>query len=381
MNIMPSIFKIVKALFSELFDSVEPFYLKDTLILVQGILNGEGSSLNRISRSEANRVSHTTLARFLSGHVEFWDRLEAAVRKYLLDARGNVFIVDDTQLKRSSKKIPFVKRNYDHVNGRYEDSQVLVVIGKLVEGEFMALEMKFFDKAEGTKSDAVVRWLKSQEFEGGTVLVGDSWYTHSEIIEWCKRLGTDMVGRLKSNLKMNADGKTVKVGRYQKEKMLDREGEISGKRIKYREEVVRLESVRMPLKVVVEEMNGKRATICSTDVGMSPEKIIETYLSRWSVENYFKMAKQDMKIGECRIRNEDGQNHWMVLASMAHLVFRVMRKILEAGTKDEAKRWIRMAIESFVNEAVETVRAKAKGLRLMLKSGADAYFMNPSLTP
>jgi len=27
------------------------------------------------------------------------------------------------------------------------------------------------------------------------------------------------------------------------------------------------------------------------DVGMSPERIIETYLSRWSVENYFKMAK------------------------------------------------------------------------------------------
>jgi len=37
--------------------------------------------------------------------------------------------------------------------------------------------MKFFDKAEGTKSDAVVRWLKSQELERGTVLVGDLWHT------------------------------------------------------------------------------------------------------------------------------------------------------------------------------------------------------------
>jgi len=66
---------------------------------------------------------------------------------------------------------------------------------------------------------------------------------------------------------------------------------------------------------------------------------------------------------------------------MTHLVFRLMRKILEAETKDKAKRWIRMAIESFVNEAVETVKAKVKGLRLMLKSGVDAYFMNSSLTP
>ena len=215
----------MKDIFSELFDSVEPFYLKDTLILVQGILNGDGSSLKCISQNEANRVSHTTLARFLSDHVEFWDRLESAVRKYLLDTWGNVFIVDDTQLRRSSKKIPFVKRNYDHVSGRYEDSQVLVVIGKLVEGEFMALEMKFFDKAEGTKSDAVV------------------------------------------------------------------------------------------------------------------------------------------------------------LASMAYLMFRLMRKILEDETKDEAKSWIRMAIESFANAAVETVRAKAKGLRLLLNSGVEAYFMNSLLTP
>ena len=88
-----------------------------------------------------------------------------------------------------------------------------------------------------------------------------------------------------------------------------------------------------------------------------------------------------MKTGECRIRNKDGQNHWMVLVSMTHLVFRLMRKILEVGTKDEAKRWIRMAIENFVNEVVETVRTKAKGLRFMLKSGVDAYFMNSSLTP
>jgi len=71
----------------------------------------------------------------------------------------------------------------------------------------------------------------------------------------------------------------------------------------------------------------------------------------------------------------------MVLASMAYLVFRLMRKILEAETKDEAKSWIRMAIEKFVNETIETVKAKLKGLRLILKSGVDAYFMNSSLTP
>jgi len=71
----------------------------------------------------------------------------------------------------------------------------------------------------------------------------------------------------------------------------------------------------------------------------------------------------------------------MVLVSMAHLVFRLMRNILETETKDEAKRWIRMAIENSVNGIVETSRAKAKDLRLMLKSGMDAYFMNSSLTP
>jgi len=39
----------VKAIFSELFDSVEAFYIKDMLIFVQGILNADDSSLNRIS--------------------------------------------------------------------------------------------------------------------------------------------------------------------------------------------------------------------------------------------------------------------------------------------------------------------------------------------
>lgn len=67
---------------------------------------------------------------------------------------------------------------------------------------------------------------------------------------------------------------------------------------------------------------------------MSPEIIIETYLSRWSFENYFKMAKQ-------------------------------------AELEDRR--------EIFVNEAVETVRAK--DFKLMLKSSADTYFINSSLTP
>ncbi len=137
MNIMPSISKITKSIFESVFEVYESFHSKDSLMLVQGVLIGRGKSINSIATHNLSKVSHTTLTRFLNGHDEFFKEMEKTFERYVMSVNEDAYILDDTQIERRSTKSPFVYKNFDHANGRYVNSQSLLTIGTVVNGEFI----------------------------------------------------------------------------------------------------------------------------------------------------------------------------------------------------------------------------------------------------
>jgi hypothetical protein len=64
-----------------------------------------------------NKVAHTTLTRFVNGHPSFWKNLEKLIQKVILSTSSEkmILVVDDTQLARRSKKIPFTTPTYDPI--------------------------------------------------------------------------------------------------------------------------------------------------------------------------------------------------------------------------------------------------------------------------
>ncbi|AKI97986.1 transposase [Kosmotoga pacifica] len=68
----------------------------------------------------------------------------------------------------------------------------------------------------------------------------------------------------------------------------------------------------------------------------SSEDIVQCYLHRWSVESFFKTAKQNFSLGKAKFSSEDGQNRWLVLVNLAYLIFNDMAKFLLEKT--EVKR-------------------------------------------
>ncbi|HOF24611.1 MAG TPA: hypothetical protein PLB79_08655, partial [Thermotogota bacterium] len=72
MTILPRVKQIVQERFGTFFDSIEGFYLKNFLILIQGLLTNSYTSISAIAADEHYGVSHTTLFRFLQSHEEFW---------------------------------------------------------------------------------------------------------------------------------------------------------------------------------------------------------------------------------------------------------------------------------------------------------------------
>ncbi len=56
------------------------------------------------------------------------------------------------------------------------------------------------------------------------------------------------------------------------------------------------------------ETNEKRITLVSTDLKMSGEEIVKSYMSRWKIEVFFKNAKRRFNLGDCTLRSKKDKN-------------------------------------------------------------------------
>jgi len=68
---------------------------------------------------------------------------------------------------------------------------------------------------------------------------------------------------------------------------------------------------------VAELDDGRRTTLISSDTELSSEAIFLYYLHRWSIESYFKTAKQHFSLGKAGLSTEDGHKHWIILVILA----------------------------------------------------------------
>ena len=62
-----------------------------------------------------------------------------------------------------------------------------------------------------------------------------------------------------------------------------------------------------------------RAFIC-TDADLSVQEILDHYLVRWSIEVFFRQAKQSLALDQYQIRSSLGIRRFWVLMSTAHLI-------------------------------------------------------------
>ncbi len=351
MYIVPLIEEIVKRYFAMLFDEIESFYLKNFLILVQGILSKRHTSISEIAADESNKVSHTTLTRFVSSHDSFWTTLKTIMHSALrCKINGNpeessrysrILIMDDTLIKRRGKKIPFAFKQYDHCENRFVHGQVILTIGQMIGNLFQPLDMIFArsskDPSESydSKIDMAVSWLKKNDVQGSLV-IADSWYTNSTLIESCKSwFESDFIGQIKGNIILQVEGEVLKADKLRSTSKLPRSLIVNGKTIRYQSYQANVQSLRMPVKLVVTELDDHtRAVLICSDTELSSEMIIQYYALRWSIETFFKFAKQNLSLARCQIRSEDGQTHFLILIIIICQIFNDLKEILRERQKN-----------------------------------------------
>ncbi|MCW1306109.1 MAG: transposase [Candidatus Parvarchaeota archaeon] len=166
--------------FGNFFCDIEKFYFKICLHLFKYIKK-RYSSISSISMALID-LSHT-LTRFMNAHAQMWSKLDKEITKKTIEKFKHepmLLVVDDTQLPRKGRKIPFVTKAYDHCKNKFQNAQIVLTIGAISNETSLPLEM-LFSNVKGTsaaqqitKNDQLIQWLKDNAKEiKGSILLGD----------------------------------------------------------------------------------------------------------------------------------------------------------------------------------------------------------------
>jgi SRSO17 transposase len=302
-----------------------------------------------------------------------WRRLHKesalqAVQKLGAQKKYSAFILDDSIKQRSGKKMPGVSSHFDHTSGRCVMGQQVLTLGLGCAEGFVPLDSEIFiseTKAQGlhqkfldgrsvvakryrvaldqTKPEMAESMMKRAIRAGieAAFMLADSWFCTKTMINIACELGLTAVLRAKKNktkyrlaehrgdeiiykqLDMHelyqicVRCKWDKIpGQKYQAKVLDVELNLNDeKKGEAKWLKVRLLFVR-GINIDDEKAQaGKHdwAVFLTTDITLEPQRILELYAMRWSIEVYFKEAKQHLGF------LKEQSNHYAAYVASIHL--------------------------------------------------------------
>lgn len=289
-----------------------------------------------------------------------------AVREFKT-ARSKAFVVDDSIGQRFGKKMPGVSSHFDHTSGRHVMGQQVVSLGFSCEDGFVPLDNELFisqTKAQGLhqpfrdgRSTVAKRYRIAQQQTKPEMVKGmihralragiladyflaDAWFGSKPMIRLSQEASLTAVLRMKkNNLK-------YRLSEYHNGSMERQEMDVQAlyrhcvrkawQKIPgqaYRAQVVDVElNLAESDKVAAQWVTvrllfvrgnadttkskaGKHdwAVFLSTDTALTASKILELYAMRWSIEVYFKEAKQHLGF------LKEQSNHYAAYLASIHL--------------------------------------------------------------
>jgi hypothetical protein len=316
------------------------------------------------SKREPLPFEKNAIYRFMGEPSVRWEELVPSVSIAVIpeidqltsSERRSALIIDDSPYYRNrSKKVELLSRFKDHSVNRYYKGYNMLNMGwsdgvsfvpvdfrmvassnndNLLEGSHIKEDNRTIatrrrKQARTAKPELVLQMLenvKGTPAQTQHVLI-DSWFSPPKAILDIKRLGYDVVARIKNheNYRYIYNGQILSISQIYKASK-----KRSG-RSRYLLSV--MAEVRhndyhetVPAKIVfVRNKNSKKEwfAIIATDVSLSEEAIIELYGKRWDIEPYHKVLKSTLKLEkEFQLRSYD--------AVVAHAAIVIVRYIFLA---------------------------------------------------
>ena len=267
--------------------------------------------------------------------------------------RRLALIVDDTLMERAySTKTELLARIYDHDQHRYSTGYRNLTIGWSDGNTFLPVNCALMSTRKKTnlvgskssitdqrtiagqrrsqaqrKMNEVVLELISQALRLGVTakyVLFDSWYSSPQMFWHLKELGLESVAMLKRSSKVyyRYRGRNYSIkALYQR---LLNSKRPAGQSYLYSSIVeANFQGQVFPVKIVFVAKKGVRnqyLVLASTNTNLTPQQIIQLYSRRWSIETYFKTAKQYLRLNKSQIQSYDGQVAQITVTAMTYIL-------------------------------------------------------------
>jgi hypothetical protein len=310
----------------------------------------------RLKNSEKicwRRILWYIVNRFLQQTQRSSDNCESPPKK----SKPRCLILDDTLLEKTGRKIEKIGKVWDHVNQRmalgfrlllglyYDGKSAIPVDFSIVREKGQKTEKPFgmskkhlraqYSKKRAKNSEGILRVkeldiskieLSIQIFLRAVLhgiipdyVLCDSWFTCASLIAAVRQKGSHLIGMYKIvTTKFDYLGK--KLSYKQILHLASKEKRCKKTKLYYKTARVLYNDIPVTLFFSKVGINGDWKVILTTDTKLSFIKTIEIYQIRWSIEIFFKEAKQLLNLSGCQSSAFDAQIAETTITMIAYIL-------------------------------------------------------------
>jgi hypothetical protein len=333
-----------------------------------GLIVARTKTVTSINAEFADASDPSCLNRFLT--AADWD-VEAlnARRLELLQedpqtryARHGVIALDDVLVDHDGKLIEDVGWFWDHAEQRHKIAHDWLFANYVCPtGKHYPLEFRRFKKRQqceatgetfadhGVLFRQLVDWVCAENIPGDFAF--DSYFSSAENLNHVHAQRDEhgnsrgYVGDLKTNRKLEIRGKSLRADEYAASipRQDRRELRLGDDRQWYATAVIRLPHVKHPVRLVILWRNRRdkmpAKVLVTNRTRWEIKHILQTYRRRWTgTETFHRDGKQELGMGDCRLRSGQGQTRHM------HLVMAVYSLLVRQLRTSRATKWARQRL-------------------------------------
>jgi hypothetical protein len=312
-----------------------------------GLLVAERKNVAAINAEFAQTTDQSCLNRWitqvpwdveqLNEHRLAWLQRQSSTR---YSARG-VIAIDNTLVDHSGQLIEDVGWFWDHADKRHLIAHDYLIANYVcASGQHYPLEFRRFRKRDTEAEEShdqdtppfkshtdlfkeLVDWVVARDIPGDFTF--DCYFTSVEGLNHMARHGRGYVGDLKSNRKVVFNGRQMKATEVAT--LIEPDARkpvcIGARKQWYFTKTVRLPEVDHPVRLVIlwDRKNGMNAVkfLITSRVHWEIIRILNVYRNRWTgTETFHRDGKQHLGMGDCQLRNGEGQTRHMYLVMLAY---------------------------------------------------------------
>jgi SRSO17 transposase len=332
---------------------------------VIGLLIYLGSrNLAGLSRALPDRAEASSLYRFMA-HMDWdteqveqvrWALLNRRTRRALQAAgRKNkplpVFLaIDDSLTEKTGQHMAGVDYHYSHSLGRTVLAHAWVTGQVVVMGQSYPVSWKLYRRRNSCEALGLEFASKPQlaqallrEFaplpNTCTYVLTDSWYPSRDLLAVCDACGFKLISAVKSDRKFKALGHDLQVQDWAHSLPKRAFDFVTVNTVCYRLwAATGLLASGHRVQLLVNRAVGQQGWryLISTDLALTPQTLIEYYLTRWEVENFYRVAKQSLGWADYQMRDLLAIERHVQLVMVAHAYLELARQDAQQDANPDA---------------------------------------------